>query len=169
MRNTFVSILALAALALAGCTSHPASTPVEKALAVVSPTTHNPIAAYSDYETRSQLAEGLYLAGIAQLDVGDYFYGHDGKLPTSGAQARSVETPNYPKFDAPGKYVGSVSVGPAPGVVTVEWARGALAGKSIVLLPVRGEQLCWRVGPSTTVPAGTLASANIVGECRSDE
>jgi len=163
----------IAALALAGCTSHTAPSPVTNTLSALSPATHNPVAAYSDYETSSQLAEGLFLAGIAEGDIRDYHDEKRGKLPTNAAQAKSVEPHNYPKFDAPGKYVGSVAVGPTPGVVTVEWARGALAGESLVLVPERpggsNPYLCFRVDASTTVPVETLALVKIVNECQTGE
>ena len=173
MRTSLIlSIAAIAALALAGCTSHPAPTAVAAALSSAVP---RPLDSYHEYEARSQLAEGLWLGGIAQMDVGYYFglAGDGVRMPTSNAQAESAAGASQPKFDAPGKYVDSVTVGPAPGVVTIVWTRGLLAGKQLVLVPVRPTaahpSLNWKIGASTTVPANVLAHATIVGVDRGDE
>ncbi|MBN8736372.1 MAG: pilin [Xanthomonadales bacterium] len=173
MRKTLVlSVLVLAVLAaLGGCSgggNNAASAPAVAA-AVLPHATHDPVAEYNQYRTTSQLAEGLMLAGSATMAINTY-YGIHGKLPTSDAQAESVEPRSAPKFSGPGKYVGSVAVGPEPGVITVGWASGVLEGKILVLLPKRAGRLCWKVDTaSTTVPADALAHANIVGKCYDDE
>jgi len=164
--NLTTSILAaIAAMAmLAGCSFQSSPTPG----VAPGPVAHDPVVAYQQYKTSSQLAEGLYLAGSAKRAI-DTYMSIRGKLPTSLGQAESVELRNSPKLATSGKYVGSVSVGPIPGEVTVMWTRGELSGKSLVLLPVLSDRLCFRVGTSTTVPDAVLAHANIADECQPGE
>lgn len=167
--KTFITVAIASALALTGCTSHPAPTPVAKAVSALTPSIHDPVEGYNQYRVTSQLAEGLFLAGVAVMDV-HYYYDIHGKLPVSSAQAKSAAPRNNPAFSGPGRYVGSVVVGPEPGVITIAWSSGALEGKTLVLLPVRSDRLCWKVdAASTTVPADALAHANIVNECDDDE
>ena len=166
------TIAIAAALALAGCASHNEPTPAGVAMSAISSTTHNPIAAYSDYETRDQLAEGIDRAGIAAMAIGNY-YGIYGKFPESTAQAESVEPWYAPKFDGPegqrNEHVGSVTVGTAPGRITVVWSRGALAGEALVLVPDPAGRPCFRLDiASTTVPVAALAHANIGDRCYDD-
>ena len=168
-KQTFITVAIASALALVGCTLHPASTAVA---ATLSPATHNPVAEYSD--PSEQLADGLYHAGLAAMAIENYYVVY-GKLPASTDQAESAEPWYAPKFDSPEAQrnvdADSVEVGPAPGVVTVTWARGELAGKSLALVPERPSALnpiCFRVNASTTVPAATLAPANIVNRCLDD-
>ena len=173
MRTTLIlPLAALVALALTGCTSHTPSNPVEQALGVAPRVPKDPVAGYHQYQVTSQLAEGLYDAGVAVGDIHGYF-DIRGKLPTSAEMAESVESRDVDRLREAllaGKYVERAAIGPAPGVVTVTWGGGALAGKTLVLLPELGNRLCFRVdSASTTVPAATLAHANIVNECHAGE
>lgn len=173
MRTTLIlSVLGIACLAaLGGCSggaNNAASAPSNTA-AVLPHATRDPVAEYNQYRRTSQLAEGLFLAGSATMAI-DTYYGIHGKLPSSVAQVESVEPRNDPAFSGPGKYVGSVAIGPEPGVITVAWASGVLQGKTLVLLPVRADRLCWRVDTaSTTVPTEALAHGNIVDQCQAGE
>lgn len=167
-KQTFITVAIASALALAGCTSHAPSNPVEQALGVAPRATQDPVAGYHQYQVTSQLAEGLMLAGRASMDIDD-FYGIRGKLPMSIAQMESV-LHDTPAYGSPGKYVGSVVIGPTPGKITVLWSNGALAGKTLDLLPKLGNRLCFRVDTaSTTVPADALAHANVVDACHDNE
>jgi len=163
LTTSIVAALAATAL-LAGCSSRSSPAPGVTPAAVA----HDPVVAYSQYQTTSQLAEGLARAGVAALDVGYYRAAH-GKLPTDNTQAESAGSEG-PAFSGSGKYVQSVTVGPAPGRITVLWSHGKLAGESLVLSPAQqGPSYCYRVDPATTVPAAVLAHATIVNKCQSEE
>ena len=84
---------------------------------------------YLDYTTRSQIAEGLNVAGGAKSAVTKY-YQDRGAFPTNNAQAG---------LDAPGniigKYVTSVSVD-SSGVVTIVYGNDAhpfINGETVIL------------------------------------
>ena len=72
---------------------------------------------YLDYSTRSQIAEGLNLAGSAKTAVTEYYQEH-GAFPIGNAQAGLVAAGSIA-----GKYVASVSVG-GP-VITIQYGGSA--------------------------------------------
>jgi type IV pilus assembly protein PilA len=77
---------------------------------------------YLDYSTRSQIAEGLNLAGSAKVAATEYFQEH-GVFPTNNAEAGLAAAGNIS-----GRYVFSVSVSrvsPASGVVTIQYGNEA--------------------------------------------
>ncbi len=72
---------------------------------------------YLDYSTRTQIAEGLNLAGSAKTAVTEYYQEH-GAFPIDNAQAGLAAAGNIA-----GKYVASVSVvGP---VITIQYGGSA--------------------------------------------
>ena len=77
------------------------------------------IPAYQDYTIRAQVSEGLNLSGGAKAAVTEYF--HDrGLMPTGNAQAGLEAAANIK-----GKYVASVTVSNATGVITVAYGNDA--------------------------------------------
>ncbi len=72
---------------------------------------------YLDYSTRTQVAEGLNLAGSAKTAVTEYYQEH-GAFPIDNAQAGLAAAGNIA-----GKYVVSVSVG-GP-VITIQYGGSA--------------------------------------------
>ncbi len=77
---------------------------------------------YLDYSTRSQIAEGLNLAGSAKVAATEYFQEH-GVFPTNNAEAGLAAA-----GDISGRYVFSVSVSsvsPTSGVVTIQYGNDA--------------------------------------------
>lgn len=176
MRTSLIlSVLGLACFAaLGGCSggggNSDARTPA--AAAVLPHASHDPVTEYNQYRTTSQLAAGLLSAGMVAEEVKNYYEIHD-KLPASDVQAGAVDTRRAAEFDGPGGGpAGSVSIGPAPGVITVTWASGVLAGKTLVLEPVRMKRdpyLCWKVGAATTVRADVIAHATVPNRCNDYE
>lgn len=170
-KQTFTTVAIAAAITLAGCTSHPAPTPVAKAVSALTPSIHDPVAEYNQYRATSQLASGLLSAGMVAEEVKNYYEIHD-KLPAGARTARAGDARKAAKFEGPGGPAGSVSIGPAPGVITVTWASGVLAGKTLVLEPVRMKRdpyLCWKVGAATTVRADVIAHATVPNRCNDYE
>jgi type IV pilus assembly protein PilA len=77
---------------------------------------------YLDYSTRSQIAEGLNLAGSAKVAATEYFQDR-GVFPTDNAEAGLAAA-----GDISGRYVVSVSVSrasPTSGVVTIQYGNDA--------------------------------------------
>ncbi len=84
---------------------------------------------YLDYTTRSQIAEGLNVAGGAKSAVSEY-YQDRGAFPTNNAQA-GLDAPG----NITGKYVTSVSVD-SSGVVTILYGNEAhpfINGETVIL------------------------------------
>ena len=98
------------------------------------------IPAYQNYTLKGQVAEGLTLAGTAQVGVAEYFAAQ-GKLPNSNSDVGLPVTP------VSGKYVKSVAVQDR-GRILIEYAPGAnrIAEKTLVLTPLidAGQQISWR-------------------------
>ena len=84
---TSTILAAIAAAALAGCSSQSSPAPG------LTPSTvaHDPVVAYKRYQMKSQLAEGLFLAGSAAMDIHHYYDAH-GKLPANNAAAMPATT-----------------------------------------------------------------------------
>ena len=93
------------------------------------------IPAYQDYTIRAQVSEGLNLSGGAKAAIAEFTM-DSGDYPETNAEAGLTSDP----LDITGKYVASVTVGPAAsaGLVTVLYGSGAhtlLDGKSLLLSP----------------------------------
>ena len=83
---------------------------------------------YLDYTTRSQIAEGLNVAGGAKVAVTEY-YQDRGVFPTNNAEAGLDAAGNIT-----GKYVASVSVNGA--VITIQYGNDAhpfITGQTVTL------------------------------------
>lgn len=115
--------------------------------------------AFAAYEVRSQYAAGMATEGTAAQAVSSYYI-KTGTLPVSNEQAGLSAPSTVPGEQGVGKYVGSVTVGPTPGVIAVKWSHAALAGKSMVLVPeLPGNShpfLCWHVDSKATTVPGTV-------------
>ena len=84
---------------------------------------------YLDYSTRSQIAEGLNLAGGAKVAVTEY-YQDRGVFPTNNAEA-GLDAPG----NITGKYVVSVSVD-SSGIITILYGNEAhpfINGETVIL------------------------------------
>ncbi len=79
------------------------------------------IPAYQDYTIRAQVSEGLNLSGGAKAAVTEYFQDR-GVMPPDNTTAGLEASGNIQ-----GKYVGSVAVGNANGVITVTYGNEAHA------------------------------------------
>ena len=85
---------------------------------------------YLDYAVRSQIADGLNLAGGAKSAVAEFFQDR-GEMPTDNTQAGLS-----PSGQIQGKYVASVAVGNQDGVITITYgndANVAISGESVTL------------------------------------
>lgn len=85
---------------------------------------------YLDYAVRSQIADGLNLAGGAKSAVTEFFQDR-GAMPTDNIQAGLS-----PAGQIQGKYVASIAVGNQDGVITVTYgndANAAINGESLTL------------------------------------
>jgi len=87
---------------------------------------------YLDYSTRSQITEGLNLAGGAKTAVTEYYQDH-GLFPTNNAEAGLAAAGNIS-----GKYVDSVSVSVSVdgGLVTIQYGKDAhpfIIGETVIL------------------------------------
>lgn len=107
--------------------------------------------AYQDYLVRSQVAEGLSLAGGVKIAVEEYHWAH-GSAPTNNADA-GVSAPG----DISGSVVSSVTVGPG-GSITVAYAGPAaniaIAASELQLMPdwASGGSSVWScAGAGTTI------------------
>jgi type IV pilus assembly protein PilA len=90
------------------------------------------IPAYQDYTIRAQVSEGLNLAAGAKAAITEYSQDR-GTFPTDNATA-GIADPG----EIMGKYVGTVTVGGPPGLITVNYAGDAhalLLGANLMLSP----------------------------------
>ncbi len=90
------------------------------------------IPAYQDYTIRAQVSEGLNLSGGAKAAVTEYFQDR-GVLPVSNAEAGLAAA-----ADIEGKYVASVTVLAANGVVEVTYggsAHNLIDGSTLQMSP----------------------------------
>ena len=115
---------------------------------------------YLDYTTRSQIAEGLNVAGAAKSAVTE-FYQDRGTFPANNAEAG---------LDAPGniigKYVVSVSasrVSPTSGVITIVYGNDAhpfINGETVTLTSLdNGGSVGWACASGGVIQAKHLPSA----------
>lgn len=85
---------------------------------------------YLDYTVRSQIAEGLQLAGGAKSAVTEFFQDR-GRMPTGNTEAGLSGA-----TDIQGKYVSSVGVGNQDGVITITYGNevnAAINGQTVTL------------------------------------
>ena len=80
------------------------------------------IPAYQDYVVRSQVTEGLNLAGAVKTGVAEY-YANNGKWPTTMTQAGEGSGTTAPK----GKYVASIGLDAGGGTIIVTYGNDANA------------------------------------------
>jgi len=117
--------------------------------------------AYHDYLIRSQVLEGMAIAGGAEAAVAQAYSDH-GSFPTNNANAGLASA-----VLISGKYVSSVDVGVQPGVIEVtfsshspELADKLLDGKVLAFSAVSGGrngQISWNCGTNlTTIPVKYL-------------
>jgi type IV pilus assembly protein PilA len=120
------------------------------------------IPAYQTYVIRSQVAEGMNLAGAAKAPIVTGFL-ETGEAPVDRASASL--SPNA--TDSSGMYVVSVDVN--NGVIVVTYgnaANAAIGGLTVTLTPYETAELgvVWRCGvapaPLNLSPLGTAAGAN---------
>lgn len=108
---------------------------------------------------RRQYAAGIAAADAASMTI-QTRYARVGTLPTTNAAAGLTATNGPDGAKESDDFTGSVVIGPLPGVITVTWAHGVLAGKKLVVAPVSSgstnENLCWQVDAAdTTVQQAT--------------
>lgn len=109
------------------------------------------IPAYQDYTIRSQVTEGLNLAGAAKAAVAESF-SNTGLAPANREAAGMTATPT----DTAGKYVTSVTV--TNGTILVAYgdqANAALTAQTLGLTPYQTPDLsvAWRCG-GAAIPTG---------------
>ncbi len=106
------------------------------------------IPAYQTFLVRSQVTEGLNLAGGAKTSVTEYLQAR-GALPADNATAQLA-----PSTQITGRYVRQVQV--INGTITVEYgnqANGALLGRTITLAPTPGTgSVVWNCSGGTVDP-----------------
>jgi type IV pilus assembly protein PilA len=117
------------------------------------------IPAYQDYTIRSQVTEGLSLAGAAKAAVAES-YSQTGTAPAN----RTVAGMSANATDTVGKYVSSVGV--LDGVITITYgneANSKIDTKTLNLTPYEtlDSSVAWQCGQAA-IP-GNLTSANTLG------
>jgi type IV pilus assembly protein PilA len=109
------------------------------------------IPAYQNYLIRSQVSEGMTVAGGAETAVAE-FYSNTGVMPGNNASA-GVAQPS----SITGKYVATTTVG-STGVITAKFSSASptntnIQGKTLVLSPITtGGSISWSCTPSTVAP-----------------
>jgi type IV pilus assembly protein PilA len=111
------------------------------------------IPAYQDYTIRSQVTEGLTLAGAAKAAVAESF-ANNGEAPANRTEAGMTPTAT----DTSGKYVTSVEV--TNGTILITYgneANAQIATQTLGLTPYETPDLsvAWQCG-AAPVPAGTV-------------
>ena len=111
------------------------------------------IPAYQDYTIRSQVTEGLNLAGAAKAAVAESF-SNTGLAPLNRTEAGMTPTAT----DTNGKYVSSVQV--TNGTILVTYSAGAnaaLATQTLGLTPYQtpDRSVAWRCGAALQPGTGT--------------
>ena len=113
--------------------------------------------AYLTYNVRTQVSEGLTLAGQPKASITDAFF-NDGEAPAN----RTVAGMTANNTDTQGKYVASLGVN--NGVIVVTYGNEAapqIAGGTLTLTPYETNALdvVWRCGnaqaPAGLIPMGT--------------
>ena len=116
------------------------------------------IPAYQDYTVRSQVTEGLNLAGAAKAAVAESF-SNTGIAPKNRTEAGMSAN----AIDTNGKYVSGVEV--ANGTITITYgvqANSAISGKTLELVPYEttDKSVTWRCGAA---PALAAAGTQLLG------
>ena len=111
------------------------------------------IPAYQDYTIRSQVTEGLNLAGAAEASVADA-YAQTGQAPADRTAAGMTAT----NTDTNGKYVTSIDI--TNGTITITYgnaANAAIATQTLGLTPYEtpDHSVAWRCGSSGVPGTGT--------------
>jgi len=119
------------------------------------------IPAYQDYTIRAQVSEGLNLSGGAKAAVTEYFQDR-GLMPSGNAQAGLEAAGNIQ-----GKYVASVTVGAANGVITVAYGNDAhqvIKTKTVTLTAdtTKAGSVQWICDS----PAASIADKHLPAACR---
>jgi type IV pilus assembly protein PilA len=126
------------------------------------------IPAYQDYTIRSQVTEGLNLAGAAKAAVAES-YAQTGTWPANNTAAGLADNAT----DITGKYV--TSVGVAAGVITITYgkqANNAINGSQLVITPGTSpnNDVAWICGdhatPANITAAATPAAGNLLQKYR---
>jgi uncharacterized RDD family membrane protein YckC/Tfp pilus assembly major pilin PilA len=121
------------------------------------------IPAYQNYFVRSQVAEGMVLAGGAKVAMSEYYANNDGQWPSNNSEA-GLAAPH----EISGKYVASVDVGDQPGEIVIRFADDEpgvsrdIRGKQLALAgeDVGNGLVLWHCDlSSTTVPDKDLPSS----------
>ncbi len=124
------------------------------------------IPAYQDYLIRSQVTEGLSLAGAAKAAVAETF-SNNGAAPIDRAAAGMSNTAT----DTSGKYVSSVDI--SNGVITITYntneTNAKIKGNTLILTPylTPDNSVAWRCGGApapnglTTLMGGAYANSTV--------
>jgi len=123
------------------------------------------IPAYQNYTIRSQVTEGLTLAGGWKAAVAE-FYAQNGTFPT-GATATGSATTIAAAGATSGKYVTSVTVGPTAGQIVITYgnqanAKLATAGANVLDISPglsANNDVVWICGKAALPTAPALATA----------
>ena len=111
---------------------------------------------YLDYTTRSQIAEGLNVAGAAKSAVTE-FYQDRGAFPTNNTEA-GLDAPG----NITGKYVASVSTD-SSGVITIVYGNEAhpfINGETVTLTAIdNGGSVGWACASGGVIQAKHMPSA----------
>ena len=124
------------------------------------------IPAYQDYTVRSQVTEGLNLAGAVKTAVAERL-AQTGTWPTTLTQLGIVDSANK-ETPPSGKYVSSVDLAGNNGTIVITYsatapfqANAAIDAKTLALQPYlsKNQDVIWRCG-TAVAPTGNGASAN---------
>lgn len=113
---------------------------------------------YLDYTVRSQVAEGINVAGSAKIGVTEYFQDR-GAMPPGNTQA-GLANPG----EIQGKYVSSVAVGNQDGVITITYGKDAhlaINGETVTLTADTTQvgSVQWVCASGGTIPPKHLPTA----------
>jgi type IV pilus assembly protein PilA len=119
------------------------------------------IPAYQDYTIRSQVTEGLNLAGAAKAAIAETF-AQTGTWPANNSAAGLANNAT----DITGKYVTSVGVN--AGVITITYGKQAnntINGSTLIITPGTSpnNDVAWICGTHTTPANITVAAATAAG------
>ena len=125
------------------------------------------IPAYQNYTIRAQVTEGLTLAGGWKASIAEY-YAQNGQFPTCSATAGGVGCIAAAGATT-GKYVASVAIGGAPGLILITYglqANNNVLGRTLSIQPglSANNDVIWVCGkaavPATAVtpPAGDAST-----------
>ena len=139
------------------------------------------IPAYQNYVIRSQVTEGLSMADGIKTAIGDY-YAQYGAMPTCQSTtggAGCIATPGGTSASSQGKYVSSIAVGPAAGLITITYGNSVntkIATQTLSLGPGvdANNDVVWVCGTFTApaaltqqppAPATSIAASYLPQSC----